>query len=344
MGQADSQGVSNSYTIRNYQPGDEDGILQLLNEVFAEDNPDYTPRTMQQWRWQYEQNPCGHEIVVAQAEGGGIVGHYACLPARAKVRDRIVQCSQGVDSMVNGEYRRRLKSEGLFLKTARFYFDEHGVPARNAYGYGFPNKKALRLGMKMLAYRPAFSPVPALARNLFEHADDSDLDTDIRQIVELDKLDNRVDRLWEGLADQVSLGTVRDARYLNWRYLDCPHARYVVFALADAAGELRGLYIGRENWSGPPIFALAELLVSDDDQQAIVALLAHAVAEARVRGQQRVEFWCRPGSRVFDCVSSHGFKVEDSPFHLCIKPYDETLDLDWIQDNWYFSIGDSDVF
>jgi hypothetical protein len=338
---------ANTYTIRSYQPGDEAGILRLLNEVFAEDDPGYTPRSLQQWQWEYQQNPSGHEIVVAQDDEGHIVGHYACLPARAKVGDRIGQCGQGVDSMVSKEYRGRLKSEGLFLKTARYYFQKHGVPAKNAYGYGFPNKKALALGIRMLAYEPVFSPVPTLARNLFEHADDVDLGptaTPSGEIVRLDRLDQRADQLWERLADQIAMGIVRDASYLNWRYLDCPSASYAVFGMVDGSGQLRGLYVGRENWTGPPIFAVSELLVDQDDTETTAALLAHAVAEARARQQQRVELWCRPGSQTFQCVSKRGFKIEDSPFHLCIKAYDEALQLNWIKDNWYFSIGDSDVF
>jgi hypothetical protein len=340
---------ASSYTIRSYRPGDEVGILQLLNEVFAEDNPDYTPRTMAQWRWEYEQNPCGHEIVVAEEEGGRIVGHYACLPARARIRDRIVQCGQGVDSMVSRDYRGGLKSEGMFLRTARYYFAKHGVPAQNAYGYGFPNKKALRVGVRMLAYAPVFAPVPALARNLFEHDDDTDVASGAsaasrRQVVALDRLDERADRLWDRLVDRVQLGIVRDARYLSWRYLDCAHGRYLVFGRVDESGEIRGLYVARENWTGPPILALAELLVPEDDPETIALLLAHAVSEARTRRQQRVELWCRPGSRTFQCVSDHGFKVEDSPFNLCIKPYEDGLQLDWIKNSWYFSLGDGDVF
>ena len=41
---------------------------------------------------------------------------------------------------------------------------------------------------------------------------------------------------------------------------------------------------------------------------------------------------------------AHGFVAEDSPFNLCIKIYDPSLDPDWVRENWYFSIGDTDVF
>lgn len=334
-----------SYTIRSYSPGDEVGILELLNEVFAEDNPGYQPRTIEQWRWEYEENPSGREIVVAEEQGGRIVGHYACLPARARLGDRIVQCGQGVDSMVSREYRAGLKSEGLFLKTARYYFEKHGVAEQNAFGYGFPNKRALRVGIRMLAYQPVFAPVKTLGRNLFEHPEDTDAGSwEAGEIIALERLDERADRLWERLAGSVGMGIIRDARYLNWRYLDCPYASYLAFGRVDRAGELAGMYIARENWTGPPIFALAELLAGAGDEETTRRLLAHALAEARARRQQRVEVWCPPGGWLFRCVSGTGFAAEDSPFHLCIKPYEKGLELDWVRANWLFSMGDTDVF
>ena len=140
------------------------------------------------------------------------------------------------------------------------------------------------------------------------------------------------------------MGIVRDARYLGWRYLDCAFAPYQAFGLVSESGELRGLYIAREDWTGPPILALAELLVPEEDPAAVAWLLQHACAEARSRGQQRVELWCRPDSTLFRTVIGLGFRAEDSPFHLCIKPYEPELDLAWIEANWYFSIGDTDVF
>lgn len=337
----------NSYTIREYQPGDEHGILALLNEVFAEENSDYQPRTLAEWRWEYEQNPAGREVIVATEASGRVVAHYACLPARAVMAGESVHCGQGVDSMVAAEYRRGLKSEGLFLRTARRYFDLYGVPEHNAYGYGFPNAKALRVGIRMLAYQPVHAPVLTLGYNLFEHPAPSRAEGEAGEdgsILALESMDEQVDRLWERTAKDIRLGIVRDRSYLTWRYLDCPRADYKAFGLTDGAGGLRGLMVTRANWTGPPILALCELLVPDSDQVAVQALVQHAVAAARRTGQQRVEVWCRPGSPQSETVQRCGFKTEHSPFSLCIKPYRDDLDADWARQHWYFSIGDADVF
>ncbi len=333
--------------IRPYRPGDGQGILDLLNEVFAEDDAAYEPRTTDQWRWVYEQNPAGNQVIVAEDPDGRIVGHYACIPYNVVVRGRRVTCGQGVDSMVAKDYRRGLKTEGLFLRTARRYFADYGVPEHNAYGYGFPNQRALRIGARLLDYLPVHAPVSTLGRNLFDKSDDSEMRDgvdDTGEVVVIERFDESMDRLWGTLQGEIHMGTVRDAPFLNWRFLDCPFAPHRAFGLRDGDGNLRAAYISRDDWTGPPILALSEFLVPAADVGAALRLLSHAVDQARQVGQQRVEVWLSPHHPLFDVIATHGFVAEQSPFNLCIKIYDPAIEPEWVVMNWYFSIGDTDVF
>ena len=56
------------YEIREYQPGDEHSLLETFNEVFSEKNPAYVPRTLEEWRWAFPDNPAGWRIFVALHE------------------------------------------------------------------------------------------------------------------------------------------------------------------------------------------------------------------------------------------------------------------------------------
>lgn len=334
-------------TIRDYRPGDGPGVVDLLNEVFTDGDPNYSPRTLEEWQWIYEQNPAGNEIVIAEAPDGRVVGHYACIPYRVQVGGRERTCGQGVDSMVRAEYRRGLHAEGLFVKVAKRYFEQYGVPENHAYGYGFPNEKAYRVGVRILKYCPVHAPVVTLGRNLFDKSEDSEVGVGADEsgaVIELDRCDDRVDRLWSRVSPDVSMGTIRDARFLNWRFLDCPFGHHQVFGLLDQENQLRGLYIARDDWTGPPIQALVEFLVPSDDPGAAVRLIRHAVERARTAGQQRVELWVPPWHPHFSLLGAHGFVSEDSPFNLCVKIYDTELEPDWVRDHWYYSIGDTDTF
>ena len=61
--------ASGPWTIRPYVDGDEHGILSLFNRVFQEGNPDFVPRSLRHWHWEFRDNPLGHHTFVAEVEG-----------------------------------------------------------------------------------------------------------------------------------------------------------------------------------------------------------------------------------------------------------------------------------
>lgn len=334
-------------TVRPFQPGDEVGLLTLFNGVFAEDDPSYRARTAEQWKWEFLDNPAGTQVVVGQEESGRMVAQYACLPARVHLKGEDVCCGQGIDSVVHKDYRRGLKREGPFLRVARYYFEHYGKPEVNAFGYGFPNKKAYRIGVRMLQYVPIAAPVGAVFRNLFNHKNDDDVGVSActeGEIVSLERFDERVDALWGRLRPSMPMAIQRTSTYLNWRYTDCPGVDYKSFGLTDDSGELRAVWVTRANWMGPPILALTEVMVDSRDVPAVGKLLAHTVKLARDTGQPRIECWIPPTSQLYDQMLGQGFSVENSYANLCIKIYDPTLDPAWVRANWFYTIGDSDVF
>lgn len=338
---------SEDIEVRPYRPGDEAGILELFNQVFGEDDPKYAERSLAHWRWEFLDNPAGTQVVLGIDGDGRVIGQYACLPARVWLKDREVCCGQGIDSVVHQDYRRGLKREGAFLKIARYYFDHYGVPEVNAFGYGLPNKKAYRIGVRMLDYKPIAEPVLTVARNLFNFKDDAEVGRggDTRgRIVEVSRFDAQVDALWARLQPGMPLAIIRNARYLNWRYADCKIARYRMFALVDDSGAWRAACVTRANWMGPPILAICELMVEPRDTPALARLLDHVVQLARATMQPRVETWIPPTSPLYDATLERGFTAEKSPFNLCIKIYEPSLDAAWARAHWYYTIGDSDVF
>lgn len=347
-----AEGEEERVRIRFYEPGDEEGILTLFNAVFAEGDPAHRPRPMAHWQWQFGTCPAGRQIVVAEElDTRRIVAQYACVPYLVSYLGRRGIAGQGVDVLVAAEYRRGLKRTGLFLRTAERYFATWGIPGRNLYGYGFPNQKAFRIGVKRMGYLPVHAPLVTTFRNLFQHPDDATVEAadpggfELRPLEALDgALAAAVDQLWERLEPELPLAIVRDARYLRWRYLECPAAPYRLHGLFDAGGELRGLAALRPDWQGPPILALAELLVGGGDRAALGALLAGICREARASGQQRIELWIPPWHPHAEAVRAMGFDQESCYFNLCLKVYEPGLTEEWARSHWYFSIGDSDIF
>jgi hypothetical protein len=337
-------------TVRPYRPGDEASILALFNGVFGEGDARFETRTLEQWRWLYRDNPAGTQIVVSVEDDGTVVGHYACLPARARVDGEVVVAGQGIDSMVRADYRSGLKREGAFVRTARGYFEHFGHWPICAFGYGFPNRQAYPIGVRLVGYKPVFRPLPTLYRNFFEEGDDdavgreTSADAARLDVVEVDRFGAVADELWTRLAPDFPFALVRDAAYLDWRYAACPWLGYRRYVVRERGGRVRALFVARANWQRQPIGALVDFLGAPDDAAAVGLALRTTTRLAREAGQARVEAWFPERSPWFRHALGSGFRSEPCQYVLCVMLYRERPDLEWVRERWYYTIGDSDVF
>ncbi|MHC4943083.1 MAG: GNAT family N-acetyltransferase [Planctomycetota bacterium] len=334
------------YEIRQYQPGDEIDILKTFNAVFAENDPDYIPRTLEQWEWEYKHNPAGNQIVLAVQEDGKVICQYCCLPCFANLRGEKVVIGQGVDSFLDPSFRKGLKREGVFLRVARTYFKQIGVPEITAWGYGFPNDKAYRVGVKMLKYHEIRKPQTALFRNLWEFENDDDVGGKAgsnASIEEVETFDGRFDDFWTHLMPHFPMAVWRDATYLNWRYKGCNWIPYRIFTALDTSGNLKGFCVVRPGWQGHPILAVTEVFTHPDDDGTFADLLRFIVRFARENEQRRVEFWLAETSKPFTMAKGMGFKTEGGLFNLVGRFYRDDLDLEYAKASWYYTLGDMDI-
>ena len=91
--------------------------------------------------------------------------------------------------------------------------------------------------------------------------------------------DEEFTRLWENVHDHYAIAVVRDAQYLNWRYVHNPVREYRIFA-AREQGRLRGFVVlgsVLRAVRGIPTGNIAECLIAPDSLLAAEALLHHAV-------------------------------------------------------------------
>ena len=110
-------------TIRSYQPGDEDAILESFNRVFGEIcGEGYVDRDLAFWRWEFLDNPMGHRISVAVTGDGVVAAHYAAVPVAMATSFGDAIFVQGVDSFTHPDYRRGLKRPGLNFYGLRHTF------------------------------------------------------------------------------------------------------------------------------------------------------------------------------------------------------------------------------
>jgi hypothetical protein len=341
------------FTVRPYEPGDEEGLLALFNRVFAEDNPAFVPRTMEAWRGIYLDNPAGMQTFTGLDADGRIVANYSAIPAAAVLRGQRVMCAQAVDSCVDKAWRGSLRKQSLFVTIATEFIRHYSTKGREPfddYMYGLPNEKAFPIGTRIIGYQPVHVPLHALVRELSPDTDgwlaalEAEAAADGVQVEAFAGADTQpAAALFERHLEEVPLGIWRDAAYLGWRYRPRPDVQYEAL-LARRGGALVGVVVYRLGWMGQPLVPLVDWIGPGADRAAVAALLAAVARRARDAGARRLETWLTPNARHHATLSALGLRDEATRFNLCIMTFGPRLQLEWAKANWCFTMGDSDIF
>lgn len=336
--------MSDSFDIRIYRSGDEAGILESFNRVFREVcGPEYVDRAPDFWQWEFAQNPAGHRITVAETGEGGIGAHYAGVPQRMRSHFGELVFVHIVDSFVVPELRAGLKRPGLFVRTAYPWFDlcrEQG----DTVMYGYPVKTAERVGSRYLEYH-FLRVIQYLLRPVASGPLTMPQGVEVRQEPEFPE---GVDALEGELAQQYGCWVRRDRRYLDWRYRQIPDRDEYEIHTARRDGELCGLMVLRTRHElVPGACTVADWLAPQQDPEVQRALLATADARARAAGREQILAVFADGSaEAAACVAS-GFEQRSSgdwmERRLTYRSYRPEVTGEWLSENWWYTLGDSDL-
>ncbi len=332
------------WEIRAYQPGDEEGILELFNGVFSENNPAFIPRKMKEWHWQFRDSPLGNQTTVAIDEDGRLIGQYTSIPFRTWIRGKEEVTSQIVDTCIAVEYQRSLKQEGVFLSVAALYFDifAYGHPTVLCYGYPVPN--AQRIGVRFLGYIPVLTPVTKLVADVDAGmAGRLEEKSEGIEVKKVDRFGEGADALWNRLKEGIGYTIFRNAEFLNWRYLDHPRVNYHgLQAFRD--NEVVGVMAYRIGWYAEKITPILELFTEPGDTAAQAALLAAAARHAVAEGCPRFELWLPPNGVWFKAFPSFGFREDVTRFNLINRLFADWMNNEWLMENYFFTMGDTDIY
>jgi hypothetical protein len=356
-------------TLRRYREGDARRINDTFNEVFQKS------RDHRVLEWQFLDNPARYgepKIGIAEGAGGRVVGFYGATDRELYFRGDLVRSVQVVDNFVHPDFR----------KGTRLQFDlralagEVSTEQRLVIGFGFPTEVHYRIG-RVLGYRNVGRLPPLHLRlNLFQALVRRGLPATPRfaavtrfvgaaaysfivrrrlpasgrrwVVREVDRFDDRIDRLWHESRRRYTAIVRRDHEFLNWRFARCPNATYTVLLAEDPAGAVRGylvLRVVRE--SRETVGHLVDFLYDDGGAfdrlvregllRLIRARVDHAlvlVTNEEARGRlERAGFaeqeFVAPVPFVFDWLSGDGPETDDRTLREAR--------------NWYVTYGDTDI-
>ena len=333
--------------IRPYRPGDEKAILATFNRVFREVcGEGYVDRTMEEWRWEFQENPRGMRVLLAVTPGGEVAAQYAAVPMAAKSPLGDTTFVHAVDSMVHPDFRKGLKKPGLFVEVGRAWFDYIRELGKDSVGFGSPVRPAWRIGSRYLGYT-LVRIVDYLVADLreFRPAPPGEAGLEVEIASSLGK--DEADLFWDEWSRGVECAVRRDGVYLDWRYTRKPGGDYR-FLLARRGGALKGLaLLSPRNELVPGGAVFAEWMVLPGEEGAGRALLAEAREIALQKGRERLLAVLPPWSSEAAFFLDQGFHwVPSKQFlerRLGSYLWKEIMTSEWLAGHWFYTLGDSDL-
>jgi GNAT superfamily N-acetyltransferase len=293
-----------TYRLESYTPAERADYLRLLREAWGD-----AALSGEEFDWWFTRNPAGSLMSVARVNGRvvGVASHslYRMVLDGA---ERLAAFS------VHATTDESARGKGIFPALERKHEDEasaRGAAVVLAFA-SKPTEPIFRsLGWTPVArLRMWARPLPSVLRPR-SSAD-------------------RVER-FEGDSDAASAWPnhiVRDARYLNWRYVDSPKG-YECFRSSDGYAVL-----GHKRQRGQPIALVADL-VADDPGTLLRACLA-----AAQRGTRAV--FALPGPRQRHHYARLGFVPTNRCLDFMGLQLAGNLNVDPFA--WRFTLGDTDFF
>lgn len=327
------------YDFRAYEPGDEEAILDSFNLVFSQGDPSFRPRTLEEWRWGFQQNPAGHRIWLAWKDGV-VAAHYAAYPYRVRSQDGPLVFNQIVDSFVHPEHRAGLKRPGLFVLIGKRFLEETCGPEGDAVSFGWPIEAAWRMGEKYFGYEVVRQEL------LLGREPGPGPNTLPAGVEELPEFDEQVGWLYDRCAGEWGASVVRDADYFRWRYTNHPRHEYRCLAVRDADGILRGLAVYRAaDWLLPRMLLVMDWLVPPGEPEVAEALHAGLLAVARHEGSQFLAAVFPEWTHWFSRFQEWGWLVHSNPsdYFCTIMQHRRRYDDLWLRGNWWYQLGETDL-
>ncbi len=352
--------MKNEYIVRCYRPGDESRLNDLFNMVFNQ------RRSLEAWYWLYRDNLSDGLKIISVAESDGeIIAEHANVPVPFKFKDKAVMIAQPVDNLVHPDFRGGAIIRAIHRHSYKKYSEED-LP----FGFGFPTDVYYTVGKRLCKYEDLCS-IPVLFKRLnlrgtfkgrisslpalFESGIRT-ISSDIYRLQVLAKktpckcsvqrvsvVDRDIDVLWERAKNRYGIMTVRDCRFLTWRYLDKPGDSYDIFLARDRDENPAGYIVVKvsESGGGSTGYIVDILSVNSIvDKFLLRTALLYFISK-------KVDFsLCRilREDKVYESLKELGFREHEAfgSTHFIYQLFDQGLDLPFFKNpkNWHLTYGD----
>ncbi len=340
--------------IERYTPDDRRGIEQLYRRTLGTEAAD---RLRLRWDWARRNPASGIEPPFwVVREGPTLIAACPLVPVKVVVAGKEVAGTWSADPLVVAERQRQGLGGALLRAWDRGTSVALGAGLSDATRgrldeMRWPESRALPCLVKPISRRALRRPawpvtlnrlVSALALPVVKVVSRA---RPLREEVEtIRRFDGSADRLWDRLSNRFQLAVRRDARYLNWKYIEPPHVRYTA-ALLRRGDEVDG-YVVYRHLREPQgrVTQIVDLLADPGDERGLKTLARWVDREARMADSDKIRCFATHAS-LRRVLRRSGYFVVKSGIDLTVKVNGVEVARDFYDaaDQWHFTLGDGDL-
>lgn len=222
------------------------------------------------------------------ALGDKIIGYYITVTVPLKVGDRVVLSYRG-GIFIRSDHRK--KSRHLFHQLIRTLFHEY--QKKQSAMYAFPRFRMI----KYLTQKIGCVSLKSIPRYVYRVRGACLFERFLKRIRPQPKewaiqkihfFDKRFDALWDQASKAHPILAVRNAEFLNWRYLKEPGEQYLIFA-AERSHKIEGYIVLKPSKDGEPRTGLIMDLFDTQDPGVTQALIRQAVEYYKTQNIDKIE-------------------------------------------------------
>ncbi len=328
-------------------------------------------------RWMHNGNPAGTPLVALARENGAdkIIGQVWLMPLRIQVGEDVQLGSHCFYGLMHPGYQR----QGIFTQLMGYCYkraQEIGV----CFSYGFPNHRSYPLYVRKLGWthigngleyilpinigrlirrRFKFSAVRGLlaanadlASRLFFRPRPLPDQAAKFDIVQLDALTPKLDDFWERVKHKYPVMVVRDAPFIDWRFIRIPDRHYTLLAACRDRSIFAYIVLRCLNLQGIDCGMVVDFLTDPTSDGALAgkALLAHARRHFQAKKMDMAGCMMTPGAREIRFLRDQGFircpswlQSQPHPILLHVNSKIPDRRLLFGGRNWFLTLGDFDA-
>lgn len=347
---------SEDFRFGPLEEADLQGISDLITRMSDDSGLRLRDKSAAYYRWMYLDNPAGPAVVHSARKDGRVVASFALAPKRFQVGGRQVLIGKTMDMFTDPEFQGR----GLIKRCTAAVFDAarasgiagwYVTPSVNSYPI-FKNKWDYREDLRVLFRARVLQFGPLLGAVLKPAGVLGRAIDGVRRLLprrapelpegysvaELERFDHEADRLWAEVGPGYRVALVRDAEYLNWRYVDNPD-HYTLLGLRRE-GLLVGIVVLTETVRrGVRCGEIVDFVAPAQDDDVLKLLVAVAVDHSRRARHALVQAWTVKGTTLDARFRVAGLGVKRTEVKFLTSP-DLTDPLLKDANAWLLTQGD----